>query len=248
MIKKKPEGFNNISLDNCFQNFQKEIIYTGENKFYCDNYKKISNGTTRNKIITSPEVMTIILKKGKCLEFDLNFEYPLFLNIDQYVMDKACNNNNYELIGILTQDTPCEITGHLVAFCKSPIDKKWYYYNVTEVSEIDDPRHCQVIPYVLFYQKYILNDSFNNNYYKEKYSQNIIILNFQYNNKEVFLEVKQNTKIKDLIKKLNIKYNFSKNILLYFQIGDNFDILDKNKTVNDYNLKNETKLFTLDDN
>ena len=40
MIKKKPEGFNNISLDNCFQNFQKDIIYTGENKFYCDNCKK----------------------------------------------------------------------------------------------------------------------------------------------------------------------------------------------------------------
>ena len=38
--------------------------------------------------------MTIILNKGKSLEYDLNFEYPLFLNFDQYIMDKACNNNN----------------------------------------------------------------------------------------------------------------------------------------------------------
>ena len=33
-----------------------------------------------------------------------------------------------------------------------------------------------------------------------------------------------------------------------FQIGTNFDILDKNKSVSDYNFKNETKIIVIDNN
>ena len=43
--------------------------------------------------------MTIILNRGKGLEFDVNFDYPLILDIDKYIIQRTGNDNNkYELI------------------------------------------------------------------------------------------------------------------------------------------------------
>ena len=93
------------------------------------------------------------------MEFDVYFEYPLFLNIEKYVVDKKYGENyNYELICVLTHIGPSGMSGHFIAFCKSPVDGNWYCYNDAQVSKCNDPRspsnnHIESIPYVLFYQK-----------------------------------------------------------------------------------------------
>ena len=120
----------------------------------------MSNATTGNKIFTSPEVLTIILNRGKGLEFDVNFEYSLNLNIEKFVIDKSERNNKYELICVLTHLGPSGMAGHFITFCKSPVDQNWYCYNDASVSQCDDPRYqnndeIEGIPYVLFYQKKI---------------------------------------------------------------------------------------------
>ena len=50
------------------------------------------------------------------------------------------------------------MAGHFIAFCKSPVDRKWYCYNDASAFEINDPRYqnndqIESIPYVLYYQK-----------------------------------------------------------------------------------------------
>ena len=110
-------------------------------------------------MFTCPEVMTIILNRGKGLEFDVNFEYPLFINIDKYITNQSSLGNfKYELIGVLTHFGPSGMSGHFIAFCKSPVDDNWYCYNDSIVSTCEDPRYenngdIEGIPYVLFYQK-----------------------------------------------------------------------------------------------
>ena len=87
----------------------------------------MADAQTKNLLFTSPEIMTIILNRGKGLEFEVNFDYPLVLDIDKYVIQKTGNDNNkYELICVLSHYGESSMSGHFIAFCKSPVDNKWY--------------------------------------------------------------------------------------------------------------------------
>ena len=252
MIKKSPNGFASVTLENCFQNYQEPDILGGANQIYCNNCKQMSNASTANQIFTVPQVITIILNRGKGLEFDVNFEYPLFLNMDNYIVDKSSVNNNYELICVLTHLGPSGMAGHFIAFCKSPTNGKWYCYNDADVSEIDDPRYqdndeIEGIPYVLYYQKINPNSSYpNNDINNINNSLNTITLYFCYNDKELYLDLKTDIKVKDIIKKLNKEYKIPKKVLLYYEFGTELKEMENSRTINDYNLRNQTKITILD--
>jgi uncharacterized protein YcgL (UPF0745 family) len=273
MTKKSPNGFISVTLENCFENYQEVELLSGQNQIFCNNCKRMSNASTGNKMFTSPQVMTIILNRGKGLEFQVEFEYPLFLNIDKYIIDKSQNNNNYELICVLTHLGPSGMSGHFIAFCKSPNDGKWYCYNDATVTEIDNPTEndngeFESVPYVLFYQKCsqdkILNYNNSNNrknIKKNSYKYNniessginrinnndTITLYFSYKSKEVYLDVDKNEKFSNLIKKLNKKYNIPKNVSFYKLVGENLSEIKSHKTVKDNNLKNANKIVVLDE-
>ena len=190
MAKKSPDGFISVTLENCFENDQEVEILSGQNQIFCNNCKRMSDASTGNKMFTSPEVMTIILNRGKGLEFQVEFEYPLFLNIDKYVIDKSQNNNNnYELICVLTHLGPSGMAGHFIAFCKSPNDGKWYCYNDATVTEIDNPTEnddgeFESVPYVLFYQRCSQDKILNNNNSNIRRNRKKNSTKYNYNNIE----------------------------------------------------------------
>ena len=273
MVQKSPNGFECVSLENCFENYQEVEILSGQNQIFCNACKRMSNASTGNKMFTSPEVMTIILNRGKGLEFQVEFKYPLFLNIDKYVVDKSQNNNNYELICVLTHLGPSGMSGHFIVFCKSPNDDRWYCYNDAKVTEIDDPTEVdegefESVPYVLFYQKCSQNKILNNNNSINRRNQknnsykynniessginrinsnNTITLYFSYKNKEFYLDVNKDEKFSELIKKLNKKYKMPKKVTFYKVVGDNLSEIKFSKTVKDNNLKNQNKIIVLDE-
>ena len=69
-------------------------------------------------------------------------------------MDK--DKSNYKLIGVVTHLGESGASGHFIAYCKSPIDDKWYNYNDELFFPVNDFKK-QVIdygmPYILFYQR-----------------------------------------------------------------------------------------------
>ena len=232
MIKKSPNGFLSVNLEDCFENYQETEVLIGQNQIFCNNCNQMANAKTGNKMFTCPEVMTIILNRGKGLEFDVNFEYPLFLNIDKYVLDKSTlGNYQYELICVLTHLGPSGMAGHFIAFCKSPVNNKWYCYNDAEVSEVDDPRYpdknyeIEGIPYVLYYQKCGSkkdNKVNEKNYYinqkETDYTNDKITLYINYNEEQYILEVNKGDSIKNVIKNLNKKHHTPRNAKLFFRL------------------------------
>ena len=66
----------------------------------------------------------------------------------------------YDLIGIITYLGECKKNECSIAYCKDPLNGKWYKYNDTNVDEINDFKK-EVIdfakPYILFYQKRTIN-------------------------------------------------------------------------------------------
>jgi len=264
---KKNNGFISVILDNCFEYYQEPEMLFGQNQIYCFACNNSSNASTSNKIFTSPEVLTIILNRENGLQFDVNFEYPLSLDIDKYITDKSKGNNKYELICVLTYLRPSGVSEYFIAFCKSPVDHKWYCYNDANVSVCNDPRYqnnneIEGIPYVLFYQKInngIFNKNNSNNYgnYNNNYmgysnvfknegkqDNNSISLFFNYNGMEIPLSVDQKyNRISPsfLVNELTSKYDYiPHNILLYIQIGDN--VLNLRDYLNINKLKDGDKI------
>ena len=244
MSKKNPQGFLSVvSLTDCFEHYQQEESLTGENQIFCNNCKHMSNASTANKMNTCPEVMTIILKREKGSEFDINFEYPLYLDINNYIIEKSDSGKDlYELICVLSHYGPSGMAGHFIAFCKSPVDKKWYCYNDAQVSECDDPTSqgngdVEGIPYVLFYQK-CTKSKFKHIKKKEiNDSPNQISLYFNYNDKQFYLVVNKTIKINFLIKMIMDKFEINQSIKLYQEKDKNLNCLKENYSIEDYQIE-----------
>ena len=233
---------NDVNLDLCFEQNQTGESLTGDNKIYCNNCHFLSDAIIVNYIYTSPEVLTIILNRGKGLEFDVEFKLDHFIDLDKYVIDKSNNKNNfYELIGILCHFGPSGMAGHFIAFCKSPVNHKWYCYNDATVTECEgDPEiksygNIEGIPYVLYYQRYQNNQEQNNN-------NNNINNNFNNNNFNININNKfsnnnnNNVKVNNFLeeKETTASFNFKdnkKSIYLKFMYNDkDYDLDIKRKS------------------
>ena len=236
MIKRYPGNLYQVTLENCFENYQENELLCGSNQIYCNNCHQMSDAANINRIYNSPEVMTINLNRGKGIQFDVIFDYPLFLNIDKFIVDQNCKNNNYELICVLSHLGPSGMAGHFIAFCKSPVDGKWYMYNDAQVSECNDPRNqnntmVESLPYVLFYQKF------------QKNNDNKITLFIKYIDKEVYLDVEKDITISELIKRINAKYGIPINILMYLEQDNKLMPLNNDRLISSYpNIKDGAKI------
>ena len=257
MIKKNPNGFEQVKLEDCFEHFQEKEILSGTNQIYCNQCSQMSNASNGNQLFTLPEVMTIILNRGKGIEFDVNFVYPLRLNVDRFVLDKECKNNDYELIAVLSHIGPSGMAGHFIAICKSP-NNRWYIYNDALVNECEDPRNInndmiEGLPYVLFYQRCNKNNNdfvniINDDVDMKDYSvdSNKITLYFKFNDKEYYCDIERDKTIYELIIALRNKYDIPLNSSLYAYINDVLIELEQYKKIKDYpDIKNNSTLVVL---
>ena len=159
------QNFNNIqmnnvvSLNDCFNYYQKPIFFTGENKNYCNICQQLFDSIYTTKIYSSPNVLILILNRGKGNKFNVKLNFNEVIDITQFILKKDMPLIIYSLYGVITHIGQSGPSAHFVASCKSPIDNKWYRYNDAMVNPITDI-HKEVIdfgtPYILFYQKNIL--------------------------------------------------------------------------------------------
>ncbi len=153
-------NFNNtVTIEDCFKYYE---FPTFLNDYYCNICRNQGNCKYTNKLSVLPNIIIIILNRGKGLEFNvkLSFENEN-LGLSKYV--EYCNDESiYELIGMVTHYGESSASGHFVARCKSPIDEEWYLYNdqiVQKIGYFNNESFAQGNPYILFYKKI----KFNNN-------------------------------------------------------------------------------------
>ena len=156
MKKLHPNESSVVTLDDCFVYEERDELISGYNQMYCSHCGRETNGLSYNKLLFCPDVLTIVLNRGKGKEFKVDFSFPLNISIEKYVkINKP--RALYELIGVLFHFGECGPSGHFVAYCKSPVDNKWYFYNdaiVTPCQEnIENEIQSKKDPYILFYQR-----------------------------------------------------------------------------------------------
>ena len=246
--KKKPLGFPSVTLEDCFEQNEEKEKFTGSNQIYCNHCFNNSDALSYNRLYNCPEVLTIILNRGKGLEFNVEFEFPYNINIEKYVIDKSCDTN-YELIGVITHLGPSGMSGHFIAYCRSPSDKKWYCYNDSQVNPCVDAKteiNSNGIPYVLYYQRSnmeeekVVEEEPSDNFL----DSNTITLYFTYEGKEVYLDLSKNKYLFQVKEELCAKYNWippeSNN---YYKMQENKMLdIEMDKTIEENNLKNGDKI------
>ena len=147
---------NHVSLEDCFIYNQKSEYFTGPNRNYCNICKQLFDSIYTSKIYVCPNILVLILNRGKGNIFDVKLDFTERLDITKFVSLREKDKIKYKLYGVITHIGESGAAGHFVASCKSPIDNKWYRFNDGVVSDINNLQ-VDVIkfatPYILFYQK-----------------------------------------------------------------------------------------------
>ena len=164
--KNKNNSFQNNNINNCQNNVvsiyecffydQKTNYFTGENKNHCNLCKQTCDSQYTSKIFYSPNILIVILNRGKESIYNDKLYFNENIDITQFIMQKDTPRIIYSLYGVVTHIGKNDLNDHFVASCKNPIDNKWYRFNDAIINQITDVQK-EVIefgtPYILFYQR-----------------------------------------------------------------------------------------------
>ena len=145
-----------ISLKDCFNYFQRNEIFDGDNQNYCNICKKLSDFSYSSKIFISPNVLILILNRENDNINNIKLEFTESIDITEFVYSKDIPLIIYDLYGVISDIGSNTSDFHFIASCKSPINKKWYRYDDSSVISITNFENEIMdfgTPYILFYQK-----------------------------------------------------------------------------------------------
>ena len=147
---------NSVTIYDCFSYNQKQELFTGENQNYCNLCKQLSDTNHLCKILSSPNILILILNRGKGNIYHVKLNFTEIIDITQYVSLKDKKQLIYSLYAVITHIGESGPEAHFVASCKNYLDNKWHRFNDSIVNDIKDLQK-EVIdfgtPYILFYRK-----------------------------------------------------------------------------------------------
>ena len=146
---------NEVSLEDCFIYNQKTELFNGENKNFCNICKQLCDSLYTSKIYSCPNVLVLIINRGKNNMYNVKLNFEETIDITKYVSLKE-GQVVYNLTGVITHYGESGPNAHFMAFCKSPINNNWYRYNDAFVTDVKDVKKDIIDfgnPYILFYKK-----------------------------------------------------------------------------------------------
>ena len=139
-----------LSLNDCFKMNKNLENLTGENQIFCNNCRSKQNAIMYDEIHKAPNVLIIILNRGKGNSFECDIDFPMELNLSEHISNPA-SPKNYELIGVISHLGESSMEGHFIAYCKH-FDESWYLFNDAIVRQDPGKGVYNGVPYILFYK------------------------------------------------------------------------------------------------
>ena len=147
---------NYVDIYQCFEYDRRTVLMQGENSIWCNKCNQLTCALYSTRIYSSPLYLILILNRGKNNEYNVKINFEEVINLGNFVELKNENNIFYSLYGVITHIGPSSMGGHFIAFCRSPIDNKWYRFNDSMVDYVENfyrDIHEYGCPYVLFYER-----------------------------------------------------------------------------------------------
>jgi ubiquitin C-terminal hydrolase len=145
-----------IDINKCFDYNFREI---SNNEFFCSKCNCTHTSTSRDKLLSLPKVLALILNRGKGKQFVDKVEFGEKINIQEYVDDTFIEPEkrkyNYRLIGVSTHSGSSSSTGgHYIAYCYREKEQEYYCFNDTSTYRVTfDEIKKYAEPYILFYEQ-----------------------------------------------------------------------------------------------
>ena len=146
----KKEEKKKLTLDDCFKMNKNIENLVGDNRIYCNNCRSQQDGVMFDEIHKAPNVLIIILNRGRGNVFECDVDFPQDLDLSNYITNPM-SPKNYELIGVISHLGESSMEGHFIAYCKH-FDGNWYLFNDSIVKPVAGDGMYSGIPYILFYK------------------------------------------------------------------------------------------------
>lgn len=147
-----------VTLYDCLEIFSKPEVLGQNDLWYCPNCKEHRQATKKIELWSAPDILTIHLKRFESTrsfsdKIDMVIDFPIEeLDLSKYVADKD-GDHIYDLFAVDNHYGGLG-GGHYTAYAKNFVDSKWYYFDDSRVSKVDDPRDAiRGNAYLLFYRK-----------------------------------------------------------------------------------------------
>ena len=149
------ENNKEVSIYDCFNYDKKENFMSGDNSMFCNKCRMNNNCIMKTNLVIGPEILILLLNRGKGIEFDVKINFTDFLDLKDYIEYKN-TGVTYKLFGVITHLGESSMEGHFIAYCFDHFTKKWHKFNDSFVTEVIDFQKEVInfaMPYLLFYQK-----------------------------------------------------------------------------------------------
>lgn len=159
-VRNSKRGRSSISMTECFRQFTKLEKLEENNEWYCNVCKKHTRAKIKMELYSTPPILIIHLKRFKNnTKIDTLVDFPIKdLDMSEYLLSPDGNKNNkYDLFGVSNHYGGMG-GGHYVAYAKNYFDNRWYTFNDSSVSSMDESQIVSSSAYVLFYRNQRIKD------------------------------------------------------------------------------------------
>ncbi|KAG2270226.1 hypothetical protein Bca52824_064781 [Brassica carinata] len=156
LFVKKPK--KEVSLFSCLEAFIAEEPLGPEDMWYCPGCKEHRQAKKKLDLWKLPEILVVHLKRFTYSRFlknkiDTLVNFPIHdLDLSKYVMNKDGQSCLYELYAVSNHYGGMG-GGHYTACAKLMDENKWYDFDDSRVSPVDESEIKTSAAYVLFYQR-----------------------------------------------------------------------------------------------
>ncbi|XP_051115413.1 ubiquitin carboxyl-terminal hydrolase 9-like [Andrographis paniculata] len=149
-----------ISLFSCLDAFLKEEPLGPDDMWYCPRCKEFRQASKKLDLWRLPDVLVFHLKRFSYSRWlknklDTFVNFPIHnLDLNKYVRSKGASEGShvYELYAVSNHYGGLA-GGHYSAYCKLIDENKWYHFDDSHVSPVNESEIKTSAAYVLFYQR-----------------------------------------------------------------------------------------------
>ncbi|KAK6456038.1 peptidase C19, ubiquitin C-terminal hydrolase 2 [Scheffersomyces xylosifermentans] len=152
-----------VSLYDCLKSFSTPEVLGEQDLWYCPRCKDHKRATKTIQVWSTGDILTIHLKRFHSArafsdKIDMVVDFPIEgLDISSYVANPQAKDTLYDLIAVDNHYGGLG-GGHYTASVRNFRDGKWYYFNDSRVTQINNPEEVITnAAYLLFYRKRTAN-------------------------------------------------------------------------------------------
>lgn len=160
-----PRWIEEPTLEECLQEFTREELLSGDQKWVCPNCKVKVNATIKFDIWKVPPILLVHLKRFRYTAFEKTkirtlVKYKLTsFNLNDQIAASKDSDCTYDLYAKIDHRGSLE-AGHYIAGALNRTDGEWYLFDDNYVRKMNDSEKVTPEAYLLCYQKVSVDEYF----------------------------------------------------------------------------------------